>query len=119
MPGIRFALIASLALLATACHAPEPPPTDEPPEPQATASTTPSGTELRDAMQAPIQKAEAVQIATLGGQSSSNDATAQHRPFGHIDPTQGFAGRGGRSRTRGRGNALAQYLQVLGDPVRT
>ena len=40
MPGIRFALIASLALMATACHAPEPPPTDEPPEPQATASTT-------------------------------------------------------------------------------
>ena len=38
MPGIRFALIASLALLATACHAPEPPPTDEPPEPQAIAS---------------------------------------------------------------------------------
>ena len=59
MPGIRFALIASLALLATACHAPESLPTDEPPEPQATASTTPSGTELRDAMQAPIQTAEA------------------------------------------------------------
>ena len=57
MPGIRFALIASLALLATACHAPEPPPTDEPPEPLATASTTPSGTELRDAMQAMAQDA--------------------------------------------------------------
>ena len=76
MPGIRFALIASLALLATACHAPEPPPTDEPPEPQATASTTPSGTELRDAMQAPIQKAEAVEAQVQAAADRTNAAEA-------------------------------------------
>lgn len=76
MPGIRFALIASLALLATACHAPEPPPTDEPPEPQATASTTPSGTELRDAMQAPIQKAEVVEAQVQAAADRTNAAEA-------------------------------------------
>ena len=76
MPGIRFALIASLALLATACHAPEPPPTDEPPEPLATASTTPSGTELRDAMQAPIQKAEAVEAQVQAAADRTNAAEA-------------------------------------------
>ena len=76
MPGIRFALIASLALLTTACHAPEPPPTDEPPEPQATASTTHSGTELRDAMQAPIQKAEAVEAQVQAAADRTNAAEA-------------------------------------------
>ncbi|MFT3667021.1 MAG: hypothetical protein QM795_00110 [Pseudoxanthomonas sp.] len=77
MPGIRFALLASLALMAAACRAPEPPPTDEPPEPQATASTTtPSGTELRDAVQAPIQKAEAVEAQVQAAADRTNAAEA-------------------------------------------
>ncbi len=76
MPGIRFALLASLALLATACRAPEPPPTDEPPEPQASASTTPSGTELRDAMRAPIQRAQAVEAQVQAAADRTDAAEA-------------------------------------------
>ena len=57
-PGIsRIAMRIALALVAfgacSACKPPEPPPTDEPPEPQAT--------QLRDAIQAPIEKAKAVE----------------------------------------------------------
>lgn len=48
---IAFALVAFGA--CSACKPPEPPPTDEPPEPQAT--------QLRDAIQAPIEKAKAVE----------------------------------------------------------
>jgi len=77
MPGIRFALLASLVLLAAACRAPEPPPTDEPPEPQAIASTTSSGTELRDAVQAPIQKAEAVEAQVDAAADRTNAAEAE------------------------------------------
>ena len=77
MPGIRFALLASLALTAAACRAPEPPPTDEPPEPQATAAATPSGTELRDAVQAPIQKAGAVEAQVQAAADRTNAAEAE------------------------------------------
>ena len=57
-PGVsRIAMRIALALVAfaacSACAPPEPPPTDEPPEPQAT--------QLRDAIQAPIEKAKAVE----------------------------------------------------------
>ncbi|MBC7990912.1 MAG: hypothetical protein H7Y19_15215 [Luteimonas sp.] len=45
-----------LLCLCCACSKPEPPPTDEPPEPQAEANT-----ELRDAIQAPIERAKAVE----------------------------------------------------------
>ncbi len=56
--SIRIALSASLiTLLVAACTRPPDPPTDAPPEPQAT--------ELRDAIQAPIQRAEAVEDAVL------------------------------------------------------
>lgn len=48
---IAFVLIAFAACVA--CKPPEPPPTDEPPEPQAA--------QLRDAIQAPIDKAKAVE----------------------------------------------------------
>lgn len=47
---------ALLALSCAACSKPEPIPTDEPPEPQANA-------ELRDAIQAPIERAKAVEGA--------------------------------------------------------
>jgi len=48
---LACALVAFGACIA--CRPPEPPPTDEPPEPQAT--------QLRDAIQAPIDKARAVE----------------------------------------------------------
>ena len=49
-------LVLSLTGLA-ACK-PEPPPTDEPPEPKAVAA---DNTELRDAIQKPIDQAKAVE----------------------------------------------------------
>ncbi len=49
-----IAISAGLLLLAcAACSKPEPLPTEQPPEPQAT--------QLRDAIQAPIDKAKAVE----------------------------------------------------------
>ncbi|WP_411833844.1 hypothetical protein [Pseudoxanthomonas mexicana] len=48
-------LVAVLAL--SACRAPEPPPKDEPPKPQATAAQT----QLRDTIQEPLDKARGVQ----------------------------------------------------------
>ena len=53
-----------LVLLLVSCLAackPEPPPLEQPPEPKATAA---SATELRDAIQQPIDKAKAVEAAT-------------------------------------------------------
>ncbi|HEU0154117.1 MAG TPA: hypothetical protein VFQ84_12320 [Arenimonas sp.] len=53
---MRLALILAAALLTSGCDAPKPDPTPETvPEPQATH------TELRDAMQAPVDKARAVE----------------------------------------------------------
>lgn len=54
--ALRFALLAGLTGFCAGCR-PEPPPTDEPPEPQATAQAT----QLRDTLQAPIDKAKAVE----------------------------------------------------------
>jgi hypothetical protein len=54
--ALRSTLLAGLIGLCAACR-PEPPPTDDPPEPQATAAAT----ELRDTIQAPIDKAKAVE----------------------------------------------------------
>ena len=42
MTRIRLTLLAVALLACTACRAPEPPPTDEPPEPQANSDTAPS-----------------------------------------------------------------------------
>ena len=61
---------AVLALLAcAACSRPEPPPTDQPPEPQAdtavAAGDAERHTQLRDAIQRPIDKAKAVEDVTL------------------------------------------------------
>ena len=65
-----LAACAAPALLAcAACSRPEPPPTDQPPEPQAdTAVAAADGerhTQLRDAIQRPIDKAKAVEDVTL------------------------------------------------------
>lgn len=51
-------------LLLVACTDPAPTETPDPPEPQAAATPAESGhTELRDAMQAPLDKARAVEEA--------------------------------------------------------
>jgi hypothetical protein len=53
----RTACLA-LSLAGLAACKPEPPPTDEPPEPKAVAA---EHTELRDAIQKPIDQAKAVE----------------------------------------------------------
>ena len=42
MTRIRLTLLAAALLAFAACRAPEPPPTDEPPEPQAKSDTASS-----------------------------------------------------------------------------
>jgi len=57
-----------LLLSCAACSRPEPPPTDQPPEPQAgtaVAAAEESHTELRDAIRRPIDKAKAVEDVAL------------------------------------------------------
>ena len=64
LPACAIALLLSCA----ACSRPEPPPTDQPPEPQAGTAVAATGerhTELRDAIQHPIDKAKAVEDVTL------------------------------------------------------
>lgn len=51
----RLAAVLALALSAGACTKPTPPPTEQPPEPQAT--------QLHDAIQAPIDRARVVEGA--------------------------------------------------------
>jgi hypothetical protein len=59
-PMLRVAGLVLAITGLTACK-PEPPPTDEPPEPKA---RTASATELRDAIKRPIDQAKAVEAAT-------------------------------------------------------
>jgi hypothetical protein len=70
---IRHYLLISLLPVLTACGKPEPPSPERPPEPQATApaASTAQATELRDAIQQPLQQARAVQ------ENSEKVATAQ------------------------------------------
>ena len=56
-----FVPLATLLLLS-ACSKPEPPEKERPPEPKA---AEPRATELRDAIQAPIDKARSVEQTTL------------------------------------------------------
>ena len=61
-----FAMVSLLS--CAACSRPEPPPTDQPPEPQADTAVAATGerhTQLRDAMQRPIDKARSVEDVTL------------------------------------------------------
>ncbi len=69
-PKFRIALIA-FALTGLAACKPEPPPTDEPPEPKAVAA---DNTELRDAIQKPIDQAKAVDGA---GQEAADKQRAE------------------------------------------
>lgn len=55
-------ILSCAAVLLCACSKPQPPEKERPPEPQAGA---PRATELRDAIQAPIDKAKSVEQTTL------------------------------------------------------
>ena len=68
---LTFTLAAALALGACSDPAPTPTPTPDPPEPQ-TAATAEEHTELRDAMQAPLEKAESVEV-TLQESAAARD----------------------------------------------
>jgi hypothetical protein len=66
---MRIALILAAALLASACDAPKPDPTpDTVPEPQA------ANTELRDAIQAPLDKARAVEETQAAEEAERREA---------------------------------------------
>lgn len=63
----RTALVAAaLSILCVACSKPEPPKKEQPPVPQA-------DTELRDAIQAPIDRAKAVEPAVLDAAKQQQD----------------------------------------------
>ncbi|WP_425605658.1 hypothetical protein [Pseudoxanthomonas daejeonensis] len=72
---LRHACLPMLCLAALAACRPEPPPTEQPPEPQAQAHT-----ELRDAIQAPQDKARAVE---------KNVQEAADRQQAQIDEAEG------------------------------
>jgi hypothetical protein len=59
--SLAMSLLAACALAA--CSKPEPPEKERPPEPKA--SSEPRHTELRDAIQAPIDRAKSVEKTTL------------------------------------------------------
>ena len=61
---LRHASFLFLSFAAAACSAPAPPPTDQPPDPQAAAQQA-RDTQLRDAIQRPIDKAKGVEDTTL------------------------------------------------------
>ena len=70
-PLLRLTCLALLALGFAACK-PTPPPTDQPPEPKVAAA--PEATELRDAIQQPIDQAKAVEANVQ--QAADQQATA-------------------------------------------
>ena len=70
----RLPALFVLPLLLAACSDPQPEPLPEPsPEPQ-TAAAEPQATELRDAMQAPIDKARAVEETQAADEAERQDA---------------------------------------------
>ena len=75
MNAIRCLCLLALSLGTTACM-PEPPPTDQPPEPQAAVATPAAEqhTELRDAIQAPQDKARAVEGQVEQAADAQRDA---------------------------------------------
>lgn len=60
----------ALLLVCTACNKPEPPKKEQPPAPQAVDQHT----ELRDAIQAPIDKAKAVEPQVIDAAKQQQDA---------------------------------------------
>jgi len=73
----RLALTSGALLLLLACGAcskPEPPEKEQPPEPQAQAQAPiETHTELRDAIQAPIDRAKAVEPKVLDAAKKQRD----------------------------------------------
>lgn len=70
----RLPPLFALVLLLAACSDPAPEPLPEPsPDPQTTAAE-PQATELRDAMQAPIDKARAAEEAQAAQEAERQDA---------------------------------------------
>jgi hypothetical protein len=68
-PSLVHFVAASLLLACAACSKPEPPDKEQPPEPQAMHDT-----QLRDAIQAPIDRAKAVEPAVLDAAQQQKDA---------------------------------------------
>ena len=66
LPRVLFAAVV-LWIACVACSKPKPPEKDQPPVPQA-------GTELRDAIQAPIERAKTVEPAVLDAAKKQQDA---------------------------------------------
>jgi hypothetical protein len=64
---VAFALL----IVCSACSKPEPPKKEQPPEPQAQVE---HATELRDAIQAPIDRAKAVEPQVLDAAKQQADA---------------------------------------------
>ena len=62
----------SLLLACSACNKPEPPKKEQPPEPQAQAPVE-THTELRDAIQAPLNRAKAVEPEVLDAAKKQRD----------------------------------------------
>jgi hypothetical protein len=73
MKAALFRTACLLALAGLAACKPEPPPTDEPPEPKALAA---ENTELRDAIQMPIDQAKAVED-TVQDAAHQNEAAIE------------------------------------------
>ncbi len=67
---LACALLASLSL--GACSKPEAPDKEQPPEPQATRAS--DATDMRDAIQAPIDKAKAAEQAVQDAARAQDDA---------------------------------------------
>jgi hypothetical protein len=76
-----IAMSAGALSLLLACSKPEPPKKEQPPEPQAQApapAPVETHTELRDAIQAPIDRAKAVEPEVLdAAQKQRDDIDAQ------------------------------------------
>lgn len=71
----RVALLLPIAacVMLAACSKPEPPERDDPPEPQAVAATA-QPAELTQAIQEPLDKANAAQAATETASQNQNAA---------------------------------------------
>ncbi len=68
--ALSSAAMSALLLACIACSKPEPPKKEQPPEPQAHAQAT----GLRDAIQAPIDRARMVEPAVLDAAQAQRDA---------------------------------------------
>ena len=80
MPFLRLFALLSLSLALSACSKPAKPEKDRPPEPQAEDAT-----ELRDAIQRPIDRAKAVEPQVLDA-AKQQDAAIEAQTGGDGTP---------------------------------